>query len=162
MAYDKVVDSSVLDAGLTAIADAIRAKAGTSGSLAFPTAMAEAIAAIEAGGGAVVGRGTFTPSADISTENRYDFPHNLGVTPDTFVLYKKDTTVQFIQFLLVEGNTCWSVCSNAYKVCFNEETIIGYGANNRLNATYAPLYTDSSIGILKAGVEYSWMAVAEG
>lgn len=51
MAYDKVVDSSVLDAGLTVIADAIRAKSGISDSLDFPTAMADAIAAIEAGGG---------------------------------------------------------------------------------------------------------------
>lgn len=51
MAYDKLVDSSVLDAGLKSIADAIRVKGGTSDSLAFPTAMAEAIAAIEAGGG---------------------------------------------------------------------------------------------------------------
>ena len=51
MAYDKLVDSSFLDAGLKSIADAIRAKGGTSDSLAFPTAMAEAVAAIEAGGG---------------------------------------------------------------------------------------------------------------
>ena len=48
MAYDKVVDSAVLDAGLKQIADAIREKGGTSGNLAFPAAMAEAIAAIAA------------------------------------------------------------------------------------------------------------------
>ena len=52
MAYDKVVDSAVLDAGLKQIADAIREKGGTSDNLAFPAAMAEAIAAISAGGGA--------------------------------------------------------------------------------------------------------------
>lgn len=51
MAYDKVVDSAVLDAGLKQIADAIREKGGTSDNLAFPQAMADAIAAIEAGGG---------------------------------------------------------------------------------------------------------------
>ena len=50
MAYDKVVDSAALEAGLTQIADAIREKGGTSGSLSFPEAMAAAIAAIEAGG----------------------------------------------------------------------------------------------------------------
>ena len=49
MAFDKVVDSSVLDAGLKAIADAIREKGGTTGNLEFPADMAEAIAAIEAG-----------------------------------------------------------------------------------------------------------------
>lgn len=51
MAIDKAVDSTVLDAGLKAIADAIREKAGTSDNLAFPDAMAAAIAAIESGGG---------------------------------------------------------------------------------------------------------------
>lgn len=51
MAMDKAVDSAVLDAGLTVIANAIREKGGTSGSLAFPDGMAAAIAAIEAGGG---------------------------------------------------------------------------------------------------------------
>ena len=54
MAYDKAVDSAVLDAGLTAIANAIREKGGTSDNLAFPQAMANAIAAIEAGGGGIV------------------------------------------------------------------------------------------------------------
>lgn len=61
MAFDKVVDSAVLEAGLTAIADAIREKGGTNETLTFPNAMAEAIAAIEAGGGnAVVGEFTLT------------------------------------------------------------------------------------------------------
>lgn len=72
MAYDKVVDSSVLDAGLTQIANAIREKAGTSDNLAFPTAMAEAIAAIQAGGGGGIQNlkyvcGEITPADDIST-----------------------------------------------------------------------------------------------
>ena len=73
MAYDKVVDSAVLDAGLKQIADAIREKGGTSGNLAFPTAMADAIAAIEAGGGSGVGGanwGTITP---VSYTNIIDF-----------------------------------------------------------------------------------------
>lgn len=43
MAIDKAVDSAVLDAGLTTIADAIRAKSGESGKLAFPDGYAEAI-----------------------------------------------------------------------------------------------------------------------
>lgn len=51
MAYDKVVDSSVLDADLKQVADAIREKGGTSDNLAFPTGMAAAISAIQTGGG---------------------------------------------------------------------------------------------------------------
>lgn len=66
MAIDKAVDSAVLEAGLTAIADAIREKGGTSETLAFPDAMAEAIEAIAAGGLNGI-EGTFTPSEDITT-----------------------------------------------------------------------------------------------
>lgn len=41
----------VSDSNLTAIADAIRTKGGTSAALAFPTGFADAIAAIPSGGG---------------------------------------------------------------------------------------------------------------
>lgn len=50
MAYDKIVDSAALDAGLKHIADAIREKGGTSDAMTLD-GMAAAIAAIEAGGG---------------------------------------------------------------------------------------------------------------
>lgn len=68
MAYDKVVDSTVLNNGLTAIANAIRAKGGTNGALSFPTGFADAIAAIEAGGGDDtyrIAKGTFTPASSV-------------------------------------------------------------------------------------------------
>ena len=74
MAYDKLCDSAALDAGLKSIADAIRAKAGTSDNLAFPTAMAEAIAAIQAGGGNTLWNGgkftmgSFIPTAVLTSE----------------------------------------------------------------------------------------------
>lgn len=51
MAYDKVVDSTVLDANLKSVADAIRTASGATGNLAFPTGFVNAISAIEAGGG---------------------------------------------------------------------------------------------------------------
>lgn len=85
MAYDKVVDSSVLNAGLKAIADAIREKGGTSDNLAFPQAMADAIAAIEAGGGSIVA-GTYTPAS--TQTSRVTVTHNLGTEP-TGVLFAK-------------------------------------------------------------------------
>ena len=37
MALDKLVDSAALDANLTSVANAIRAKGGTSGPMAFPS-----------------------------------------------------------------------------------------------------------------------------
>lgn len=46
MAYDKVVDSVKLDADMTIVADAIRARAGTSEPLAFPEGMKEAVEGI--------------------------------------------------------------------------------------------------------------------
>ena len=50
MAYDKVVDSTVLENGLTQIADAIRAKTGTGGTLAFPSGFVSAIEGLSGGG----------------------------------------------------------------------------------------------------------------
>lgn len=49
MAVDKLVDSSQLDADLTSVANAIRAKGGTSAQLAFPAGFVSAVEAIEAG-----------------------------------------------------------------------------------------------------------------
>lgn len=58
MAYDKVVDSAELDAGLAAVANAIRSKTGETDSLIFPGGFVAAIAEIVTGGssnGAVIG-----------------------------------------------------------------------------------------------------------
>lgn len=51
MAYDKVIDSAQLDADLTSVADAIRAKGGTSESMEFPDGFVSAVEGISAGGG---------------------------------------------------------------------------------------------------------------
>lgn len=49
MALDKAVDSAQLNADLTAVADAIRTKGGTSAQLAFPDGFASAVQAIQTG-----------------------------------------------------------------------------------------------------------------
>lgn len=49
MAVDKLVDSAVLDANLTAVANAIRAKGGTSAQLAFPAGFVSAVQNIPTG-----------------------------------------------------------------------------------------------------------------
>lgn len=59
-----IVNRTMLDAGLTKIADAIRTKGGTSAQLAFPDGMADAIAAIQSGGGGNIAYGTYTPASD--------------------------------------------------------------------------------------------------
>lgn len=47
MAVDKLVDSTQLDSDLTSVADAIRTKGGTSGTLSFPNGFISAVEAIE-------------------------------------------------------------------------------------------------------------------
>lgn len=85
MALDKAVDSSVLDAGLKSIADAIREKSGTSDTLAFPDAMAAAIAAIEAGTSTPdsfkeIACGSYTPTSDKTSATT--IAHGMSTTPD--------------------------------------------------------------------------------
>lgn len=107
MAYDKVIDSAVLDANLTSIADAIREKAGTSDKLAFPAGFADAIAAIAAGG-ATLHVGTFTVNEDVKSYV-LDFPvgtpapkiamcFNLGDGSSNSLLPKMDTSFIGIVF----------------------------------------------------------------
>ena len=55
MALDKLVDSEALDSGLTSIANAIRAKGGTSAALTYPTGFVSAIENIPTGGGGGTG-----------------------------------------------------------------------------------------------------------
>ena len=51
MSADKLVDSTQLDNDLTSVANAIRAKSGGSGQLAFPAGFVSEIQAIPSGGG---------------------------------------------------------------------------------------------------------------
>ena len=51
MALDKVVDSAVLDAGMSVVADAIRAKAGITDQLVWPEGFKTAVDEIQTGGG---------------------------------------------------------------------------------------------------------------
>ena len=59
MAYDKVVDSAELEAGLTKLANAIREKGGTTDLLAFPDEMETAVKAITGGSGGEVYEGSY-------------------------------------------------------------------------------------------------------
>lgn len=89
MAFDKVVDSAVLESGLTSIANAIREKAGTSDALAFPAGFAEAIAAIQAGGNEIQYKlGTVTFSNTSTKCRDYSIKHDMGVIP-TIILFHR-------------------------------------------------------------------------
>ena len=63
MAVDKRVDSAQLNSDLTSVANAIRTKGGTSGSLAFPADFITAIGNIPVGSSVPIVSGTFTGSS---------------------------------------------------------------------------------------------------
>ena len=65
-AYDKAVDSKALEAGLTTVANAIRAKGGTSEPLNGPEEMAAAVEAITGGGGDTLEFSWFNGDAPMS------------------------------------------------------------------------------------------------
>lgn len=80
MALDKFVDSAALDAALTATADAIRTKGGTSAQIAFDaaTGFKNAVDALPSGGGGVpsVIQPGNTPVTQVTSTARYS-----GTTP---------------------------------------------------------------------------------
>ena len=69
MAIDKLVDSSQLDTDLTSIANAIRAKGGTSAQLTFPNEFVTAINAISGGGGSTLVTKTITENGTYSASD---------------------------------------------------------------------------------------------
>lgn len=91
MALDKVVDSAVLDAEMTSVANAIRAKTGNTDMLAWPNGFLAAIAEITGGGGAGLAydMGEFVLDADVKALNP-SLPHNLGEIPEFILVWTED------------------------------------------------------------------------
>ena len=85
MALDKAVDSAALNAGMAAVADAIRAKAGTTEPLAWPDGFKAAVEAISGGiaGAVLLESGEFTLANDMATA----YSVELNDVPDLFVCY---------------------------------------------------------------------------
>lgn len=89
MAFDKVIDSTALDAGMTATANAIREKTGGTGPIMWDVSngFKNAVEAIQAsGGGTPYATGSFTPAA---FNNRPVITHNLNSTK-VFVVWTTD------------------------------------------------------------------------
>ena len=102
MAFDKVVDSAALDAGMKSVADAIRAKAGTTDLLAWPDGFKTAVEGIQTGGGT-------TPSAP-SDITFYDYD---GTIVTSWTLEELATKTALPDYPSHEGLTCqgwnWSL-----------------------------------------------------
>ena len=125
MALDKVVNSAVLDAGMTSVANAIRAKTGNADLLAWPDGFKAAIEAISGGGctGLAYDMGEFVPEAD--TTGWIYISHNLGEKPGFILVWTDDyvgvtnpdetyaTALGFVWFNQIMGLKNWFT-SNAY------------------------------------------------
>lgn len=90
MALDKLVDSTQLDTDLTAVANAIRTKGGTSAQLAFPSEFVSAIEAISTGGG---GLPIYTGKHTVSNKNtQHAIKHNLNLNSYICLYWFDDMT----------------------------------------------------------------------
>lgn len=94
MSENKLVNSTQLDTDITSIANAIRTKGGTSGSLTFPQGFVDAVEAIETGGSGY----------RIQDINDYGVPENVVLTGTTIRsnLFNKNTSLKTISGPLVE------------------------------------------------------------
>ena len=109
MALDKVVDSAALDAEMTSVANAIRAKTGNTDMLAWPNGFLAAIAEITGGGGAGLAydMGEFVLDAD-TKGFKLSLPHNLGEIPEFILVWTDDFAG------LSEGNPAAQQCNLGY------------------------------------------------
>ena len=110
MALDKVVDSAALDAEMTSVANAIRAKTGNTDTLAWPDGFLTAIAGITGGEGAGLAydMGEFVLDADTQHLVPPSIPHNLGEVPEFILVWTDD----FAE--LSEGNPAAQQCNLGY------------------------------------------------
>lgn len=170
----------VQEESLVAVADAIRAKGGTSGALSFPAGFADAIAAIQAGGGGgevtmngyTVLSGAFTVSEDISTDNYYyvdcaavakpSVMHSLVYIADGFP-DNKDTVHIIGGCGLAYKNYSDFACGGAVAYCRGDGAdSVATGSNvsymaRHINGMLRIGIRTSASRVLAAGVTYGWI-----
>ena len=134
MAYDLVVDSSYLNQGLTAIANSVRTKGGTSSPLAFPDGIKQAIDNIETG---ILPTGT----VNITANGTYDVTDkatavvNVGAGVDYLAEYISGTLTSY------SNNNVEKIEKYAFYHCVKLTSI------NLPNAKTIGAYAFSSSGI---------------
>lgn len=99
MALDKLVDSTQLDADLTSVADAIREKGGTSGSLAFPGGFVSAVEAIESGSGEIL-----DPMAYINSQEWVKKKIVSSDLPANNSVFQNNATIEYYESEAVQTN----------------------------------------------------------
>lgn len=167
-----MADYIIQDTTLTAIADAIREKAGGTAALT-PAAMVTAIEGIETGGGlpdgiSAIASGTFTPTSNITS--RYSVAHGLGVIPNFFIVTVVGSFTYgsaFVSSYFVRANHTDSG-NNKYIGTQQQRYLNGSkgSASSSSGITAISNVADStniivpafSSGRLLSGVEYRWIA----
>lgn len=140
-------------ADLTAVADAIRAKTGTSEGLIFPDGFAQAIAAIESG--SQVAKGTLNRTTDSKNINlSLDFSPTVFVAASTKTMHKSNVIKTII---IINGNQY--ACIESYKNTSDSYTY-SYYTSSRSGIIY-----DNGTAIITAqynfaASDYAWLAVA--
>lgn len=146
MAVDKLVDSTQLDADLTSVANAIRAKSGGSNQLAFPSGFVSEIGNIPSGYTAEDWLDPTKPTGAI-VSNVISIPANAlqGRTGVTSIVLPNATSVQTNSFYgctALTSVSMHSLCvlneSSSFYGCSNLAIIDcgGQGENPRFSSTY--------------------------
>lgn len=160
MAVDKLVDSTQLDADLTSVANAIRTKGGTSGSLAFPAGFVSAIAAISGGGlpVSVLNHETVTPSSLVTSSNQITLElsacesYLLVAYPESD--FAPDSSVTLL-FFAAKGNGLSSSSFGVLLRANGTQGTDGTGGFGSFNASTGVLkYPSGNYCNLKAGTTY--------
>jgi len=163
MAVDKLVDSTQLDTDLTAVANAIRTKGGTSAQLVFPSGFVDAIDAIETGGGGSVP--LLIDSAEITMASTANSANNVKIqlTPivNGFVAVYIDefpvpdaslsTALWWAYFTSSAGNAG----SNSNAILRANGTIGSDGGMCSFNKTTGLLTLGGTYGNFIAGLKYN-------
>ena len=136
MALDKVVDSAVLDAQLTSIADAIRSKGGTTDQLTL-AGMVDAINAIQTGSGGIQSAsGEYSIAEDVASLN-IDISA-IGFVPDLVVVYLDETGMEYT-----------SAPTKIWYLSYVPDIIDMVNVSNLAQ----PVYTRTNVGVLWRGAE---------
>lgn len=174
MAYDKVVDSDVLDAGLKQIADAIREKAEISDNLAFPRVMVEAIAGIKNGLKKEFGSFTTETNTTVSNTSQFVINHGIGKVPYmiNITVYGSASATNGLDGLTVinsdipldENETMWMNMLTKKGSSGHQFVRGGSKTSNRDKWTEDtvsfPLAGSGSISfVLEAGKTYDWVII---
>lgn len=122
MALDKLVDSSQLDTDLTSIANAIRAKSGGSGQLAFPSGFVSAVQAIPTG---TTGWTSADVAKNLAPSGRVELTYSGNI--EVYALSGKPITELFAP------NTRLQTSALAYCTQLQTAVIGGIGSSGQFN-----------------------------